>query len=274
MEDIICKFSEISYIEIKKEIDKVKESCISFETDFSVLYEIANTLEMDSRKNVQNLAFKTKNFLSLRIKEIERVKKMYAFDKSYIDTGFVAGVDEVGRGPLAGPIVAASVILDLNYNKDKELLLGIKDSKKLSSKLREELSEIIKDRCVAFSITQLENTMIDSKGIAWCNNEIFRMAVASLEHKPSLVLSDGYPIKNINIKNNFVIKGDEKSASIACASIIAKVYRDNLMKSYSSIYPNYGFEGNMGYGTKEHIKALKTYGACEIHRNCFLNNIL
>lgn len=278
MENINCEFydnfSRISYTEIKDQIDKIKDSCIAFETDFSVLYKIANVLEKDLRKNVQSLSLKTKNFISLRTKEIERVKKMYAFDNGYIDTGAVAGVDEVGRGPLAGPIVSGAVILPLNYKSDKDLLLGIKDSKKLSAKLREELSEIIKVRAVAYSIAQLENTMIDSKGIAYCNNEIFRMAVASLEHRPNLILSDGYPIKNINIKNNFVIKGDEKSASIACASIIAKVYRDKLMKEYSSIYPHYSFEENMGYGTKDHIEALKAYGPCEIHRRCFLNNII
>lgn len=266
--------SKLSYSNIKDAIDKVKESYLDFETDSSVLYNLANILETDSRKNVQSLAHKLINFLNLRVKEIERVKSMYSFDNSYIKTGFVSGVDEVGRGPLAGPIVAGAVILPLDYKSDKDLLLGIKDSKKLSSKLREELCEIIKAKAIAYSIAELENTSIDSKGIAFCNNEIFKMAVSSLMHKPSLVLSDGYPIKNINIKNNFVIKGDEKSASIACASIIAKVYRDNLMKNYSKLYPSYGFEENMGYGTKTHIDALKIYGPCEIHRMCFLNNIL
>ncbi|MFL0246962.1 ribonuclease HII [Candidatus Clostridium stratigraminis] len=270
----LSNFSKFSFNEIKSEVDNFKNSCIEFKTDTSVLLEIASNLEKDSRKNVQSLALKIKNFISLRIKEIDRVKKMYDFDKSYISSGYLAGVDEVGRGPLAGPIVAASVILDLNYKTQKDLLLGIKDSKKLTSRLREELSEIIKDKAIAYSISQLENTTIDSKGIAFCNNEIFKMAVASLHQRPSLVLSDGYPIKNFNIKNNYAVKGDEKSASIACASIIAKVYRDNLMKDYSKIYPNYGFEENMGYGTKEHIEALKIYGPCEIHRKCFLGKLI
>lgn len=278
MENQINKFSDnlskFNFSEIKVEIDKIKESCIAFENDIDALNKVVKELDKDLRKNVQGLSVKIKNFINKRVKEIERVKNMYAFDKSYVNNGFIAGVDEVGRGPLAGPIVAASVILDLNYKEDKELLLGIKDSKKLSPKQREELSEIIKAKAAFYSISQLENTMIDSKGIAWCNNEIFRIAIASLRMQPNLVLSDGYPIKNINIENNFVIKGDEKSASIACASIIAKVYRDNLMKDYSKIYPNYGFHENMGYGTKEHIEAIKKYGPCEIHRRCFLNNIL
>jgi len=266
--------SKFNFNEIKEEINKIKDDCINFKTDTSFLYEIVANLKKDPRKNVQSLALRTQNFIALRIKEVDRVKKMYDFDKSYINSGFLAGVDEVGRGPLAGPIVAASVILDINYKDDKDLILGIKDSKKLTSKLREELCEIIKDNAVAYSISQLENTTIDSKGIAFCNNEVFRLAAASLNHKPSLVLSDGYPIKNINIKNNYAVKGDEKSASIACASIIAKVYRDNLMKNYSKIYPNYGFEENMGYGTKEHIAALKTYGPCKIHRRCFLGKLI
>lgn len=278
MENEIYMFSDnlskFSFTEIKHEIDKIKESCIAFEANFDELYKVVNELDKDLRKNVQGLSLKMKNFINQRAKEIERVKNMYAFDKSYVNNGFIAGVDEVGRGPLAGPIVAASVIIDLNYKEDKELILGIKDSKKLTSKQREELSEIIKAKAAFYSISQLENTMIDSKGIAWCNNEIFRMAIASLKKQPNLVLSDGYPIKNINIKNSFVIKGDEKSASIACASIIAKVYRDNLMKDYSKVYPNYDFHENMGYGTKDHIEALKKYGPCEIHRRCFLNNIL
>lgn len=267
-------FTTFNYKSIKEELDNIKYSCSVFETDLSVLYEIANRLEKDHRKNVQSLALKCKNFINQRIIEIDRVKNMYDFDKKYITSGLLAGVDEVGRGPLAGPIVAASVILNLNYKEDKDLILGIKDSKKLSSKLREELSEIIKDKAVAYSISQLENTHIDSKGIAFCNNEIFRMSAASLKYMPSLILSDGYPIKNIDIQNDYVIKGDEKSASIACASIIAKVYRDNLMNNYSKIYPNYGFHENMGYGTREHIEAIKAYGPCEIHRRCFLNNIL
>jgi ribonuclease HII len=180
----------------------------------------------------------------------------------------------VGRGPLAGPIVAASVILNLNYLHDRDLILGIKDSKKLSAKAREHLSDIIKSCAVSYSISELDNGSIDNYGISWCNNEVFKIAVSNLKVNPSLILSDGYAIKNISIRNEFVIKGDEKSASIACASIIAKVYRDNLMKQYAEVYPQYGFGENAGYGTEYHIEALKKYGPCKIHRMCFLKNIL
>lgn len=266
--------SNQSYNNIKQLIVSLKESCFSEGIDFSSLLSLANSLKNDSRKNIRDLACKTLADVDKRLMEIERVKRMYMFDKSYMKNGFLAGLDEVGRGPLAGPIVAAAVVLPLDFNSDRDLILGIKDSKKLSSKLREELSELIKAKAIDYSIAELESSEIDSKGIAWCNNEVFRMASGNLKQKPQILLSDGYPIKNIAIKNEFAIKGDEKSASIACASIIAKVYRDNLMKGYGKIYPDYGFEENMGYGTKHHIQALRTYGPCAIHRHSFLSNLL
>jgi ribonuclease HII len=266
-------FSDMSFTQIKFYVDTLKSTCSST-LDFGVLTKASEILKLDKRKNVQGLSDKIMNFIDSYCKEIERVKLMYCFDKQYTGNSLLAGVDEVGRGPLAGPIVAGAVIIDLNPAKDSDLLLGIKDSKKLSCKLREELSQIIKSKAIAYSIGLLGNNTIDNRGIAWCNNEIFKIAVSDLKEKPNLVLSDGYPIKNINFKNNYVVKGDEKSASIACASIIAKVYRDNLMKDYAKLYPQYGFEQNAGYGTKDHIEAIKKYGPCEIHRRCFLNNII
>lgn len=199
---------------------------------------------------------------------------MYSFDIKYLKSKYIAGVDEVGRGPLAGPIVAAAVILNLEIMNDNDLILGIKDSKKLSSKDREELSSIIKNKAICYNISLLDNVSIDTNGITWCNNMVFKMAVNGLNIKPNFVISDGYRIKDINIENDYAIKGDEKSASIACASIIAKVYRDNLMKKYAKLYPQYGFDLNSGYGTREHIKAIKEYGICKIHRKSFLKNIL
>ncbi|WP_415874682.1 ribonuclease HII [Clostridium sp.] len=236
--------------------------------------ELVNNLKNDSRKTIQKLGdIVYKNFEN-RKNEILRVKNMYDFDRSFGVQGYVAGADEVGRGPLAGPIVASSVILNLNYENDKDLILKINDSKKLSPDTRKELSYIIKEKAVSYCISELDNLEIDNKGIAWCNNEVLKRATMNLKVQPTLVLSDGYSIKNCNIKNEFIIKGDAKSASIACASIIAKVYRDDLMKEYAALYPEYGFEKNAGYGTKTHIEAIRKFGYTPIHRKSFLKNIL
>lgn len=270
----IPDITNMSYINIKSYLDNLKQNYIAFNEKEDTLISTANILKKDNRKGVQELAFKVYKLVESRNREIMRVKSMYDFDRKYLKSHYIAGVDEVGRGPLAGPIVAASVILNLNSLNDRDLILGIKDSKKLSSKTREELSLIIKDKSVSYNIALLDNECIDSNGISWCNNMVFKMAVSGLDTSPDLVISDGYKIRDFNLKNDFVIKGDEKSASIACASIIAKVYRDNLMAEYAKVYPQYGFEMNAGYGTKEHIDAIKKYGICKIHRRCFLNNII
>lgn len=231
-------------------------------------------MESDGRSAVSSAAASLSRHLSAYDAEVARVTGLYEFDGTYGDYSYVAGVDEVGRGPLAGPIVAASVILDRSSAKNREIILGINDSKKLAPHLREELAEIIKSKALCFNIHQYSNEDIDNKGISWCNNEVLRNAAENLPIKPQLVISDGYPIKGIGIRNEFVVKGDSKSASIACASIVAKVYRDSLMKGYDAIYPNYGFASNSGYGSMEHIEAIKRYGATEIHRKSFLSNIL
>jgi ribonuclease HII len=267
-------FSDMSYVRIKEFVDNLKSDYNSDYSKQQILAEAAVVLSLDKRKNIRDLSVRLLNFINASNKELERVKGMYDFDRQYSKTAFIAGVDEVGRGPLAGPIVGAAVVLNLNISNERDLLLGIKDSKKLSGKLREELSEIIKSKALAFSIASIDNNLIDTRGIAWCNNEIFRMSVQKLKRQPGLVLSDGYPIKNFSIPNNYIIKGDSKSANIACASIIAKVYRDNLMKEYAKLYSGYGFEENAGYGTNEHIQAIKKQGPCKIHRMTFLTNIL
>ena len=198
---------------------------------------------------------------------------MYNFDKGFGNYTYIAGVDEVGRGPLAGPIVACAVILDLNALED-DLILWLNDSKKLSEKKREELAKEIKEKALAYYIAEKTNAEIDEKGIAYCNNNIFLEACTLIDIKPDLVLSDGYLVKGIDIENKSVIKGDAKSASIAAASILAKVYRDNLMKEYSKEYPYYSFEENAGYGTTKHIEGIKEFGPSDIHRMSFLKNIL
>ena len=258
-------FSQTSFNEIKKYISILDDKELE-----NIIYLLIN----DKRKNVSTLGKRILLKKEKRIVEIERVKKMYQFDRQFGEDKLIAGVDEVGRGPLAGPIVAASVILPLGFNKDDELLLGINDSKKLSHDKREKLYKIIIDNAIDYNISLIEKDEIDEKGIGYCNNEVLKRACEGLKTKPDIVISDGYPIKKSCLYNKYVIKGDEKSASIACASIIAKVYRDNLMLNLSKIYPQYGFDKNVGYGTKEHIEAIKKYGPSKIHRLSFLGNII
>lgn len=261
-----------SFKEIKNTIDSFKLNYNNDKYDSAIKF--TEEYKSDGRKNVAAAINGLIKFIEKHNGEIDRVIKLYEFDLSFGDFNFTAGADEVGRGPLAGPIVAASVILAPDSIKNKDIILGINDSKKLSSKLRHELSEIIKSKALCYNIHEISNKTIDEKGIAWCNNEVLKSAAENLSSKPSLILSDGYPIRGINISNKFVIKGDSKSAAIAAASIIAKVYRDDLMKDYAEKYPGFGFENNAGYGTAEHLEGIKKYGITEIHRKSFLTNIL
>lgn len=238
------------------------------------LLSICNFIKNDPRKNVQSLYDKALKSIEKFEKEIKRTLEMYDFDRNFAPLNYLAGVDEVGRGPLAGPIVAASVVLNLNDLDYGNLILQVNDSKKLTANKRKELDKIIREKALYYKIAEIDNNTIDVKGIAWCNNEVLKNSAINLGATPDIVLSDGYPIKNIHIKNEFVIKGDSKSISIACASIIAKVYRDNLMEEYSKIYPHYGFEHNAGYGTTEHIEGLKKFGPSPIHRFSFIQNII
>jgi ribonuclease HII len=181
------------------------------------------------------------------------------------DYQFVAGVDEVGRGCLAGPVVAGAVILDLS----KSLPVGLNDSKKLSKKKREIITEEIKENSLAYAIGQIEADEIDKINILEATKKAMILAVQNLKLKADYLLIDALELKNIDLPQKGIIKGDTVSASIAAASIIAKVYRDNLMKDYAETYPEYGFEKHAGYGTKAHFEALKEYGATLIHRKSF-----
>lgn len=260
----------LKFKEIKEIVDTIN---IEEEVNSEELNEIIKILLSDSRKNVIALGNKLERTKNKILEEVARVKAMYEFDKSFGDYNFVAGVDEVGRGPLAGPIVSCAVILD-NKDLDNNIILGLNDSKKIPQKKREELAKIIKEKALAYYIAISSNEEIDNKGIAYSNNKVFLEACTSLKVKPDLVLSDGYLVKNLNIDNKHVIKGDTKSAAIAAASIVAKVYRDNLMNEYSNEYPGYYFEENSGYGTTKHIEGIKKLGPCKIHRMSFLKNIL
>ncbi len=189
------------------------------------------------------------------------------FEKQAQSVGFrfIAGVDEVGRGCLAGAVVAAACILDLS----KPIPDGLDDSKKLSAKRREELEQRIKETAVAFAVAQVEADEIDQINILQATKKAMRCAIAALTPKPDFLLIDALKIDGLNIPQLSLVNGDAISASIAAASIIAKTYRDRLMKEIDKMYPNYGFAKNVGYATKEHLKALRVYGPCAVHRKTF-----
>lgn len=234
--------------------------------------EIISLFNNDKRIAINKMAIKIKKEIDKLDAEKARVKKMYDFDLDNLKGDYIAGVDEVGRGPLAGPIVSAAVVLD--YSKLDNMILWINDSKKINASKRKILFEKIKDIAVDYKIVSISASVIDEKGISWCNNEVFKEAVLGLKIKVDKVLCDGYPIKDFNIESQAVIKGDTKSAAIACASILAKVYRDELMEVYSRQYPGYDFESNVGYGTAKHITGIKEHGSCEIHRMSFIKSFI
>ena len=178
----------------------------------------------------------------------------------------IAGVDEVGRGPLAGPVVCAAVIMPLESGT---LIEGVDDSKKLSAKKREELVEKIKNTALAYTIVEVDEKKIDEINILEATKLGMKQAIETLSITPECVLTDGNMTLDISIPQQSVIHGDALSYSIGAASIIAKVYRDNLMDEYAKTYPQYAFEKNKGYGTKAHIDGIKEYGLCPIHRRTF-----
>ena len=191
------------------------------------------------------------------------------YEREYLSRGYtaVAGVDEVGRGPLAGPVVCAAVILPL---EEEKRILGANDSKKLSPRQREALAEKIKETARAYSVAEVDEGTIDEINILQATRLCMKRAVEALSPAPDLVLSDGNMELDIAFPQRSIVKGDALVASIGAASILAKVYRDALMKKYAERYPFYGFERNMGYGTAEHIRAIREVGICEIHRKTFI----
>jgi ribonuclease HII len=178
---------------------------------------------------------------------------------------FIAGVDEVGRGCLAGAVVAAACILDIS----KPLPEGLNDSKKLSPKKREQLAEELKQMTLAYAVGQVEADEIDRINILQATKKAMCLAIENLQLKADFLLIDALELKEISLPQKAIIRGDTVSASIAAASILAKVYRDNLMCELGEIYPVYGFAKHAGYGTKVHFEALRTHGACALHRKTF-----
>lgn len=201
--------------------------------------------------------------------EIKRTELMKEFDREYKIYGTICGIDEAGRGPLCGPVVAAAVILPDEYN-----ILYINDSKKLSETKREEVYKEIDKYAVAYGVGIVSPERIDEINILQATYEAMRTAIHKLSVTPDILLNDAVTIPMVDIKQIPIIKGDAKSQSIAAASIVAKVTRDHLMEEYDKLYPEYGFAKHKGYGTAAHIKAIKEYGPCPIHRRTFIKNFI
>ena len=222
----------------------------------------------DERKGVQKLVEQGQKRVLALEKEKERLKQMREFEHKYEHLGYICGIDEVGRGPFAGPVVAGAVILP----PDCEILY-VNDSKQLSEKMREQLYDEIMEKAVSVAVGYASPQRIDEINILQATYEAMREAVSKLEVTPQILLNDAVTIPQITIPQVPIIKGDAKSISIAAASIVAKVTRDRLMREYDRIMPEYGFASNKGYGSKEHIEAIKKYGPTPIHRRSFIHNV-
>ena len=225
----------------------------------------------DTRKGALKLVEKYEKQKAAMVEELERLKKMHEFEDKYSEYEYIAGIDEAGRGPLAGPVVAASVILP----KDCEILY-LNDSKQLSAKRRDELFDEIKQKAIAYGIGIVSQGRIDDINILQATYEAMREAIGRMSEKqnPDLLLVDAVHIPDVDIKQVGIVKGDAKSVSIAAASILAKVTRDRFMVEMDKLYPEYGFASHKGYGSKFHIEAIKKYGASPIHRQTFIKNFV
>ena len=208
----------------------------------------------------------------MKEKEEQRLNELKEIDKSYFKEGYnyICGIDEAGRGPLAGPVVVAAVIMP----KDS-MIEGVNDSKKVSEKKREKLYELIIEEAISYSVGIVDQNEIDRINILNATKAGLTEAVRTLKVKPELILVDALTnIDTCGVPYQSIIKGDAKSYSIAAASIIAKVTRDRIMREWDKVYPQYGFEKHKGYGTAAHISAMKENGLCPLHRLSFVKNII
>lgn len=226
-------------------------------------------LKLDTRAAVKKIAESLEKKVLARNNEIERINKMKSIENAFYESGIksIGGIDEVGRGPLAGPVVTCVIVLKPESNR-----LYVNDSKKVSKKNREILCQQLIEDALDFAIGQVENDMIDEINILNATKKAMTDSLNTLIVKPELLLIDALQI-NTKIAQKAIVHGDARSYAIAAASIIAKVYRDNLMQLYHEQYPEYGFDHNMGYGTAAHIEALREFGPTPIHRKSFIKNL-
>lgn len=255
-------YSKFSIEEIKNIINNA---------DLEERKRLIGLLDQDNRKGVKKLSERLKKEIIDHNKEIERIKKLKKYEYEYINKGakYIAGVDEVGRGPLAGSVYACAVIMPI-----EAIIEGIDDSKKLSPEKRERLSLEIKKSAISYSIGYVDEKQIDSVNILNATYLAMKQAIDNLDVKPNVILVDAIRIPNVNGFQVPIIKGDSISFSIAAASIVAKVERDNYMNGLHNEFPVYNFSKNKGYGTQEHIDAIKKYGPCPCHRKSFIKNIV
>ena len=250
-----------------KSIDEIKK--VLENTEIENIQEVLESFREDTRAGVIKLVDKYNNKYNKYLTELERIEKMRFFEEKYREFDYIAGIDEVGRGPLAGPVVTCAVILPKG-----ERILYVNDSKKLSASKREELYDIIMEKALAVSIGMESPQTIDDINILQATYKAMQISVNNLKIKPDIILNDAVTIPEIMIPQVPIIKGDAKSITIASASIIAKVTRDRMMVEFDKLYPQYDFAGNKGYGSERHIEALKKYGPCPIHRRSFIRNFI
>ena len=250
-----------------KKIGTIKEELA--DTDVKDLTSFIKEYEADERSGVIKLVETARKRLNSYNEELRRIYDLKQYEREYESYEFICGIDEVGRGPLAGPVVAGAVILP----KDCDILY-INDSKKLSAAKREELYDEIMEKAVATGIGMVSPQRIDEINILQATYEAMREAIAKLNPQPDILLNDAVTIPQVSINQVPIIKGDAKSISIGAASIIAKVTRDRLMEEYDSILPGYGFASNKGYGSADHIKAIKDMGPTPIHRLTFIKKFI
>lgn len=243
---------------IKEEFQLAKEEEVA---DIIIKYQ------EDPRAGVKNLIDKYHKKQEALESERHRVYEMTSFERTYGEYSYICGIDEVGRGPLAGPVMAAAVILPKNCD-----ILYINDSKQLSEKMREKLFDEIMEKALSVGVGSVPPAKIDEINILQATYEAMRQAIGNLSVTPDILLNDAVTIPKVPIKQVPIIKGDAKSVSIAAASIIAKVTRDRIMTAYDKLFPAYGFASNKGYGSAEHIEALKLYGPTPLHRASFIKN--
>jgi Ribonuclease HII len=252
---------------IEKKISEIK---LEFEnTELIDLKEILLNYENDSRNGVKNLCNRFRKKHDLYLKELFRLEQMRTYEKNHSNYKYICGIDEAGRGPLAGPVVAGAVILPIDCE-----ILYLNDSKKLSATKRDTLYNEILEKAVAWGIGIVSSQRIDEINILQATYEAMKESISKLKVKPDFLLNDAVTIPNIKIPQMGIIKGDSKSMSIAAASIIAKVTRDRIMTEYDKLYSGYDFASNKGYGSSVHIAALKEKGAIGIHRRSFIRNFI
>ena len=252
---------------MEKKISEIKNelTCINEDALAGFIEEYVS----DERPGVVKIVESARKKLDKYRAELARIETMKEYERKFAEYEFICGIEEVGRGPLAGPVVAGAVILP----KDSSILYVI-DSKKLSETKREELYDIIMKEAVSVGLGSVDNERIDEINILQATYEAMRQAIGKLDPQPKILLNDAVTIPEVTIKQVPNIKGDAKSISIAAASIVAKVTRDRLMVEYDREYPEYGFASNKGYGSSGHIEAIKKYGPTPIHRRSFIGNCI